>query len=157
MNVSTQGHVDFAWEVSRSLAACQGALLLVDASQGVQAQSISVFRVAQQLGVRIVPVLNKVGLLLDFIVTFLTSHCLCQIDLPAARPEEIAAQMEATFGIDPASVIRISAKTGRGVSAVLDAIIERIPPPPSESDGPLRAFLFDSSLVWLQIHLKILQ
>ncbi|EMD38064.1 hypothetical protein CERSUDRAFT_134612 [Gelatoporia subvermispora B] len=124
--IDTPGHVDFAWEVSRSLAACQGALLLVDATQGVQAQSISVFNVAVERGLKIIPVLNK-------------------IDLPAAQPEQIAVQMQAAFGIDPEEVIQISAKTGKGVDAVLRAIIERIPPPTGEATAPLKAFLFDSS------------
>ncbi|KAJ7047057.1 P-loop containing nucleoside triphosphate hydrolase protein [Mycena alexandri] len=123
--IDTPGHVDFAWEVSRSLAACQGALLLVDASQGVQAQTISVFHIARERGLKIIPVLNK-------------------IDLPAAQPERIAAQMEATFGTDPADIIRISAKTGRGVDEVLRAIIDRIPPPSGVPTKPLKAFLFDS-------------
>ncbi|KAF7363657.1 Translation factor GUF1, mitochondrial [Mycena sanguinolenta] len=123
--IDTPGHVDFAWEVSRSLAACQGALLLVDASQGVQAQTISVFHVAQERGLKIIPVLNK-------------------IDLPAAQPERIAAQMQSTFGIDPADIIQISAKTGRGVDQVLQAIVDRIPPPNGTTTRPLKAFLFDS-------------
>ncbi|KAF8965297.1 Guf1 protein [Flammula alnicola] len=123
--IDTPGHVDFAWEVSRSLAACQGALLLVDASQGVQAQSISVFHNAKERGLKIIPVLNK-------------------IDLPAAQPERIAAQIQATFGIDPSEILHISAKTGKGVDAVLEAIIQRIPPPVSRPDAPLKAFLFDS-------------
>ncbi|TRM62532.1 GTP-binding protein lepa C-terminus-domain-containing protein [Schizophyllum amplum] len=124
--IDTPGHVDFSWEVSRSLAACQGALLLVDASQGVQAQSISVFHIAKERGLTIIPVLNKV-------------------DLPAAQPERIAAQMASTFGIDPSECIAISAKTGLGVEEVLRAIIERIPPPkPSPEDAPLKALLFDS-------------
>ncbi|KAJ8079104.1 Translation factor guf1 mitochondrial [Marasmius tenuissimus] len=124
--IDTPGHVDFAWEVSRSLAACQGALLLVDASQGVQAQSISVFHIARERGLTIIPVLNK-------------------IDLPAAQPELIAAQMQSTFGIDPADIIPISAKTGKGVDAVLRAVVERIPPPPpSDLKAPVKAFLFDS-------------
>ncbi|EGN95550.1 hypothetical protein SERLA73DRAFT_76651 [Serpula lacrymans var. lacrymans S7.3] len=123
--IDTPGHVDFAWEVSRSLAACQGALLLVDATQGVQAQSISVFHVAKERGLEIIPVLNK-------------------IDLPASQPERIAAQMQSTFGIDPSNILQISAKTGKGVEAVLQAIIERIPPPKGVTDKPLKAFLFDS-------------
>ncbi|PSR81499.1 hypothetical protein PHLCEN_2v6357 [Hermanssonia centrifuga] len=121
-----QGHVDFAWEVSRSLAACQGALLLVDASQGVQAQSLSVFHAAQERGLTIIPVLNK-------------------IDLPAAQPDVVAAQMQSTFGIDPKDVIKISAKSGKGVEEVLRAIVERIPPPSGDVEAPLKAFLFDSS------------
>ncbi|KAL1735424.1 P-loop containing nucleoside triphosphate hydrolase protein, partial [Schizophyllum commune] len=123
--IDTPGHVDFSWEVSRSLAACQGALLLVDASQGVQAQSISVFHIAKERGLTIIPVLNKV-------------------DLPAAQPERIADQMASTFGIDPSTCIHISAKTGLGVEKVLQAIIERIPPPKAPSEGPLKALLFDS-------------
>ncbi|KAF7338100.1 Translation factor GUF1, mitochondrial [Mycena venus] len=123
--IDTPGHVDFAWEVSRSLAACQGALLLVDASQGVQAQTISVFHIAQERGLKIIPVLNK-------------------IDLPAAQPERIAAQMQSTFGTDPTDIIQISAKTGRGVDQVLQAIVDRIPPPSGTTTGPLKAFLFDS-------------
>ncbi|GLB34728.1 putative promotes mitochondrial protein synthesis [Lyophyllum shimeji] len=123
--IDTPGHVDFAWEVSRSLAACQGALLLVDASQGVQAQSISVFHNAKERGLTIIPVLNK-------------------IDLPAAQPERIAAQMQSTFGINPDDIIRISAKTGQGVASVLEAIVTRIPPPTGSTTTPLKAFLFDS-------------
>ncbi|TDL25027.1 GTP-binding protein lepa [Rickenella mellea] len=124
--IDTPGHVDFAWEVSRSLSACQGALFLVDASQGVQAQSISVFHVAQERGLKIIPVLNK-------------------IDLPSADPERVTAQMQSTFGIDPADVLKISAKAGRGVEEILQAIVERIPPPEGDSLGPLKALLFDSS------------
>ncbi|CAA7271490.1 unnamed protein product [Cyclocybe aegerita] len=123
--IDTPGHVDFAWEVSRSLAACQGALLLVDASQGVQAQSISVFHNARERGLKIIPVMNK-------------------IDLPAAQPERIAAQMQATFGIDPSEILSISAKTGKGVEAVLEAILRRVPPPVARAEAPLKAFLFDS-------------
>ncbi|PPQ99995.1 hypothetical protein CVT26_009277 [Gymnopilus dilepis] len=123
--IDTPGHVDFAWEVSRSLAACQGALLLVDASQGVQAQSISVFHNARERGIKIIPVLNK-------------------IDLPAAQPDRIAAQIQATFGLDPSEILQISAKTGKGVEAVLEAIIQRVPPPVARADSPLKAFLFDS-------------
>ncbi|KAG6837271.1 Translation factor guf1 mitochondrial [Arthromyces matolae] len=120
--IDTPGHVDFAWEVSRSLAACQGALLLVDASQGVQAQSISVFHNAKDRGLTIIPVLNK-------------------IDLPAAQPERIAAQMQSTFGINPDDIIPISAKTGQGVEKVLEAIITRIPPPSGSTTSSLKAFL----------------
>ncbi|RXW18968.1 hypothetical protein EST38_g6886 [Candolleomyces aberdarensis] len=123
--IDTPGHVDFAWEVSRSLAACQGAVLLVDASQGVQAQSISVFHNARERGLKIIPVLNK-------------------IDLPAADPERIAEQMRTTFGIDPSEILQISAKTGKGVQEVLEAIIDRIPPPRGLKEAPLKAFLFDS-------------
>ncbi|KII89122.1 hypothetical protein PLICRDRAFT_687550 [Plicaturopsis crispa FD-325 SS-3] len=125
--IDTPGHVDFAWEVSRSLAACEGAVLLVDASQGVQAQSISVFQVAKERGLKIIPVLNK-------------------IDLPASQPERIAAQMQSTFGIDPADILHISAKTGKGVEKVLQAIVDRVPPPTggAGAKAPLKALLFDS-------------
>ncbi|KAH8117170.1 hypothetical protein DFH11DRAFT_1687249 [Phellopilus nigrolimitatus] len=124
--IDTPGHVDFSYEVQRSLAACQGALLVVDASQGVQAQSISVFHVAKEKGLEIIPVLNK-------------------IDLPAARPDQVSAQMEATFGIDPSKIIHISAKRGIGIEAIIEAIIERVPPPKGDIHEPLAAFLFDSS------------
>ncbi|KAN0123708.1 GTP-binding protein LepA C-terminus domain containing protein [Russula decolorans] len=124
--IDTPGHVDFSWEVSRSMVACQGALLLVDASQGVQAQSLSVFHAARERGLKIVPVLNKV-------------------DLPTARPNRVKAQMHSIFGIDPTDVLHISAKTGEGISDVLRAIVERIPPPSGEITGKLKAFLFDSS------------
>ncbi|KAG1789426.1 P-loop containing nucleoside triphosphate hydrolase protein [Suillus plorans] len=123
--IDTPGHVDFAWEVSRSLAACQGALLLVDASQGVQAQSISVFHIAKERGLKIIPVLTK-------------------IDLPASQPERMAAQLQSTFGIDPSEILHISAKTGQGVEAVLRAIVDRIPPPSGNINSPLKAFMFDS-------------
>lgn len=124
--IDTPGHVDFAWEVLRSLTACQGALLLVDASQGVQAQTLSVYHAAKERGVKIIPVVNK-------------------IDLPAADPERIIAQMSATLDIDPSEVIRVSAKTGTGISNVLQAIIDRIPPPTAQRDQKLKALLFDSS------------
>ncbi|KAG1877728.1 P-loop containing nucleoside triphosphate hydrolase protein [Suillus subalutaceus] len=123
--IDTPGHVDFAWEVSRSLAACQGALLLVDASQGVQAQSISVFHIAKERGLKIIPVLTK-------------------IDLPASQPERMAAQLQSTFGIDPSEILHISAKTGQGVEAVLRAIVDRVPPPSGNIHSPLKAFMFDS-------------
>ncbi|KAI0006188.1 GTP-binding protein lepa [Russula compacta] len=124
--IDTPGHVDFSWEVSRSMAACQGALLLVDASQGVQAQSLSVFYAARERGLKIIPVLNK-------------------IDLPAAQPDRVKMQMHSIFGIDPADVLHISAKTGEGISAVLRAIVEHVPPPSGERTGKLKALLFDSS------------
>ncbi|KIO21548.1 hypothetical protein M407DRAFT_125564 [Tulasnella calospora MUT 4182] len=124
--IDTPGHVDFAWEVLRSLTACQGALLLVDASQGVQAQTLSVYHAAKERGVKIIPVVNK-------------------IDLPAADPERIIAQMSATLDIDPSEVIRISAKTGIGISNVLQAIIDRVPPPTAQRDQKLKGLLFDSS------------
>lgn len=123
--IDTPGHVDFSWEVSRSLAACQGAILLVDASQGIQAQSISVFHNAKDRGLAVVPVLNK-------------------IDLPAAQPEQIAVQMQSMLGIHPEEILHISAKTGEGVEEVLDAIIKRIPPPEGKVLAPFKGFVFDS-------------
>ncbi|KAF8609890.1 GTP-binding protein lepa [Ceratobasidium sp. AG-I] len=129
--IDTPVHVDFSWEVSRSMAACQGALLLIDATQGIQAQSISVYHVAKERGVHIIPVLNK-------------------IDLPAASPERIAAQMQQTFGIPPSDIVHVSAKTGQGVSELLKAIVERVPPPAvgeetqSSKSEKMRALLFDS-------------
>ncbi|KAI0032285.1 GTP-binding protein lepa [Vararia minispora EC-137] len=124
--IDTPGHVDFSWEVSRSMAACQGALLLVDSTQGVQAQSLSVFHAAHERGLKIIPVMNK-------------------IDLPASQPDRVAAQIESTFGISPSEILLISAKTGQGVHDVLEAIVERIPAPIGEQNERLKAFLFDSS------------
>jgi translation factor GUF1, mitochondrial len=118
-------------------------LLLVDASQGVQAQSLSVFHVAKERGLKIVPVLNKVlVILIEWRLSLTSSR---QIDLPAAQPERIAAQIESTFGIDMSEVLYVSAKTGQGVEAVLRAIVERIPPPVGNVTDPLKALLFDSS------------
>ncbi|KAF8334231.1 Guf1 protein [Cantharellus anzutake] len=124
--IDTPGHVDFAWEVSRSLSACQGALLLVDATQGVQAQSLSVFHIAKERGLVIIPIINKV-------------------DLPQADVEAVSAQMCSTFDLDLSDILCISAKTGSGVGQVLDAIHDRIPPPVGDPRAPLKAFLFDSS------------
>ncbi|KAG9046410.1 Translation factor guf1 mitochondrial [Tulasnella sp. UAMH 9824] len=144
--IDTPGHVDFAWEVLRSLTACQGALLLVDASQGVQAQTLSVYHAAKERGVKIIPVVNKVCIEM-FTRVFCPQYTdyLAQIDLPAADPERIIAQMSATLDIDPSEVIRVSAKTGIGISNVLQAIIDRIPPPIAQRDQKLKALLFDSS------------
>ncbi|PPQ64103.1 hypothetical protein CVT24_008920 [Panaeolus cyanescens] len=118
--IDTPGHVDFAWEVSRSLAACQGALLLVNSDALVPASLL-----IGERDLTIIPVLNK-------------------LDLPAADPERIASQMQSTLGINPKDIIAISAKTGKGVEAVLEAIIRRIPPPTARTDTPFKAFLFDS-------------
>jgi GTP-binding protein LepA len=123
--IDTPGHVDFHYEVSRSLAACEGAILLVDASQGVQAQTVANAFLAVSNNLAIVPVLNK-------------------LDMPAARPDEIKEEMLISLGIDPAEVLAISAKTGKGVPDVFRAIIERVPHPSGDPSAPLRALIFDS-------------
>jgi len=124
--IDTPGHVDFSYEVSRSLAACEGALLLVDASQGVEAQTIANAHLALEANLSIVPVLNKV-------------------DLSVARPDDVIEEMVNSLGIDPDEVYRVSAKTGQGVPELLDGIVERIPPPSNQSDAPLRALIFDGA------------
>jgi GTP-binding protein LepA len=126
--IDTPGHVDFTYEVSRSLQACEGALLVVDAAQGIEAQTVANAYLAIENDLEIVPVVNK-------------------IDLPQADPDGAAAEIAELVGDDPARVMRISAKTGEGVEAVLDAIVERIPAPSGESspDAPARALVFDSS------------
>jgi GTP-binding protein LepA len=123
--IDTPGHVDFHYEVSRSLAACEGAILLVDATQGVQAQTVANAYLAVTNNLAIVPVLNK-------------------IDMQAARPDEIKEEILVSLGIDPSEVLAISAKTGQGVPDVFRAIIERVPPPAGSPGGPLRALIFDS-------------
>jgi len=123
--MDTPGHVDFAYEVSRSLAACEGSLLVVDASQGVEAQTLANVYQAIDANHEIVPVLNK-------------------IDLPAAEPERVRAQIEEVIGIDASNAIPISAKTGLGVADVLEALVERLPPPVGDAEAPLKALLVDS-------------
>ena len=124
--IDTPGHVDFGYEVSRSLAACEGAVLLVDASQGIQAQTLANAYQALEHDLEIVPVLNK-------------------IDLPAADPVRCALEIEHVLGLPAESILEISAKTGSGVRELLDAIIARIPPPVGDASAPLRALIFDSS------------
>jgi GTP-binding protein LepA len=123
--MDTPGHVDFAYEVSRCLAACEGALLVVDASQGVEAQTLANVYQAIDAGLEIVPVLNK-------------------IDLPAAEPERIRQQIEDVIGIDASEAIAISAKTGLNIEAVLEAVVHRLPPPKGDAEAPLKALLIDS-------------
>ncbi len=123
--IDTPGHVDFSYEVSRSLAACEGVILLVDAFQGVQAQTVANAFLAMESDLTIVPVLNK-------------------CDLEMARPDVVMAEMEQALGIDPASVLRVSGKTGQGVDELIQAVIDRIPPPPGNADLPLRALVYNS-------------
>lgn len=123
--VDTPGHVDFHYEVSRSLAACQGVVLLVDANQGVQAQTLANFFLAFEAQLAIVPILNK-------------------IDLPGAQPDVVANQMKNVFDMNPKDILRVSAKTGFGVEDVLRAVIEKIPPPKTDVNKPLKCLVFDS-------------
>jgi GTP-binding protein LepA len=123
--IDTPGHVDFNYEVSRSLAACEGVILLVDATQGVQAQTVANAFLAMEADLTIVPVLNK-------------------IDMPIARPDEVTAEMEQALGIAPADVLRCSAKTGQGVDEILRAIIERVPPPAGSPEAPPQALVYNS-------------
>src|ERR1700760_5008646 len=123
--MDTPGHVDFAYEVSRSLAACEGSILVVDASQGVEAQTLANVYQAVDNNHEIVPVLNKV-------------------DLPAADPERVRAQIEDVIGIDASEAVECSAKTGLGIHDVLEAIVKRLPPPKGEADAPLKALLVDA-------------
>ena len=123
--IDTPGHVDFSYEVSRSLAACDGALLVVDATQGVEAQSVANCNTAIDQGLEVLPAINK-------------------IDLPSAEPERVAKEIEEIIGIEAQDAIRVSAKTGEGVQDLLERLIERIPPPKGDPDAPLQALIIDS-------------
>ncbi len=129
--IDTPGHVDFSYEVSRSLTACEGALLVVDAAQGVQAQSVANCYTAAELNLEIVPVLNK-------------------IDLPAADPERVAREIEDIIGVPATDAIRVSAKTGEGIRDILEALVALVPPPQGQSEEPLKALIVDS---WFDTYL----
>ncbi|MGI3783563.1 MAG: translation elongation factor 4, partial [Janthinobacterium lividum] len=123
--IDTPGHVDFTYEVSRSLAACEGAVLLVDAAQGIEAQTLANLYLALEADLHIIPVLNK-------------------IDLPSAQPDKYAAELANIIGCDPTDVLRVSAKTGMGVDTLLDAIVAQVPHPVGDPQAPARALIFDS-------------
>src|SRR5262249_39730798 len=123
--IDTPGHVDFSYEVSRSLSACEGALLVVDASQGVEAQTVANTFLAAQHDLTIIPVINKIA-------------------LPAAQPDVVRSQLESVLAIPAADALQISAKSGIGVEKVLDVVVARVPPPKGSAEAPLRALIFDS-------------
>ncbi|MGI9006349.1 MAG: translation elongation factor 4 [Streptosporangiaceae bacterium] len=123
--IDTPGHVDFSYEVSRSLAACEGAVLLVDAAQGIEAQTLANLYLALEADLQLIPVLNK-------------------IDLPAAQPDKYAGELAKIIGCDPADVLRVSAKTGDGVAGLLNAVVDKVPAPHGDPDAPARALIFDS-------------
>jgi GTP-binding protein LepA len=123
--IDTPGHVDFTYEVSRSLAACEGAVLLVDAAQGIEAQTLANLYLAMENDLHVIPVLNK-------------------IDLPAAQPEKYAEELAKLIGVEPSDVLRVSGKTGQGVSHLLDEIVRQFSPPVGDASGPARAMIFDS-------------
>ena len=131
--IDTPGHVDFSYEVSRSLAACEGALLVVDASQGVEAQSVANCYTAIDQGLEVIPVLNK-------------------IDLPAADPERVMHEIEDVIGIGASDAIRVSAKTGVGIEDLLEQLVQKIPPPVGDYDAPLQALIIDS---WFDSYLGV--
>ena len=131
--IDTPGHVDFSYEVSRSLAACEGALLVVDAAQGVEAQSVANCYTAVDLGLEVIPVLNK-------------------IDLPSAEPERVSQQIEEIIGLDTSGMLMISAKTGQGIEDLLETLVERVPPPAGEPGNPLKVLIMDS---WFDNYLGV--
>ena len=132
--IDTPGHVDFTYEVSRSLAACEGALLVVDASQGVEAQTVANTYLAIEGGLELIPCMNK-------------------LDLPGAEPERVASEIAELIGEPADDVKRISAKTGDGVIDVLEELVARVPPPSGDPDAPARALIFDSEFDLSLIHI----
>ncbi|MBW1750505.1 MAG: GTP-binding protein, partial [Deltaproteobacteria bacterium] len=124
--VDTPGHVDFSYEVSRALSSCEGALLLIDAAQGIEAQTLANLYLAMENDLEIIPVINK-------------------IDLPAAEPEKVAMEIEEDLGLDSEVIQQCSAKTGEGVEEILEAIVYHLPPPEGDPDLPLEALIFDAS------------
>ena len=139
--IDTPGHVDFTYEVSRSLAACEGALLVVDAAQGVEAQTLANVYMALEHDLEIIPVINK-------------------IDLPSAEPERVKQEIEDVIGLDTSNAVLASAKTGVGIEEILDAIVEYIPAPEAEDEKPLKALIFDSyfdSYKGVIAHIRIMQ
>lgn len=131
--IDTPGHVDFAYEVSRSLAACEGALLVVDAGQGVEAQTVAVCYTAVEHGLEVIPVLNK-------------------IDLPQAEPDRVCKEIEDIIGIEATDALHISAKTGLGILDLLEMLVRKVPPPKGESEAPLQALIIDS---WFDSYLGV--
>ena len=131
--IDTPGHVDFSYEVSRSLAACEGALLVVDAAQGVEAQSVANCYTAIEQGLEVIPVLNK-------------------IDLPSAEPERVCAEIEEIIGVPADEALRISAKTGLGVDDLLEQLVAKVPPPKGDPNAPLQALIIDS---WFDNYLGV--
>ncbi|MEO2140634.1 MAG: GTP-binding protein, partial [bacterium] len=123
--IDTPGHVDFSYEVSRALAACEGALLVIDASQGIEAQTIANTLLAMEYDLELIPVLNKV-------------------DLPQAEPDRVAAEIQQAFGFTKDEILYVSAKEGTGAKEILDAVVERVPAPAGVEEGPLRSLVFDS-------------
>ena len=134
--IDTPGHVDFSYEVSRSLAACEGALLVVDAAQGVEAQTLANVYLALEHDLEIIPVINK-------------------IDLPSADPDRVKHEIEDIIGLDASEAVLCSAKSGIGIPDILEAIVNKVPAPPDKSDQPTRALIFDSRFDSIKVLLRM--